>query len=102
VSVEPRIPPAHGGEPGHDEQTDRPPPPGQGPIVLAGLSLGVVLMGIQLWLLTVALDLYLGGSGSQVWSIALISGLIFLGGLLMLWLLDRRPHGHSSPPGGFS
>jgi hypothetical protein len=49
------------------------------------------LLGVQLWLLTVALDLYLGGQGGQVWSLALVSGLIFLGGLAVLWTLRRRP-----------
>ena len=68
-----------------------PPPPGQLPIVLAGLSVGVLLMGVQLWLLTVALDLYLAGQGGRIWLLALVSGLIFVGGLLVLWLLRRRP-----------
>jgi hypothetical protein len=67
------------------------PPPGQLPIVLAGLSVGVLLMGVQLWLLTVALDLYLAGAGRQIWLLALVSGLIFAGGLLVLWVLRRRP-----------
>jgi hypothetical protein len=48
-------------------------------------------MGVQLWLLTVALELYLAGHGYQVWSLALVSGLIFLGGLFVLWLLGKRP-----------
>lgn len=68
------------------------PPVGQGPIVLAGLAIGILLMAIQLWLLTVALDLLLAGNGHQVWQTALVSGLIFLGGLGMVWLLQRRPH----------
>ena len=51
-------------------------------IVMAALMLGLLLMGIQLWLLTVALELYLGGHGRQVWLLALVSGLIFAGGLL--------------------
>jgi hypothetical protein len=68
-----------------------PPPPGQAPIVAAGLAIGILLLGVQLWLLTVALDLYLGGRGDQVWSLALVSGLIFVGGLLVLWILRRRP-----------
>lgn len=68
------------------------PPVGQGPIVLTGLAIGILLMAIQLWLLTVALDLLLAGNGSRVWQTALASGLIFLGGLGMLWLLQRRPH----------
>jgi hypothetical protein len=65
--------------------------PGQAPIVAAGLAIGILLLAVQLWLLTVALDLYLAGHGDQVWSLALVSGLIFLGGLLVLWILGRRP-----------
>ncbi len=98
MSSQPGITPGYDLEPDHDDGADRPPPPGQGPIILAGLSIGILLMGIQLWLLTVALDLYLAGSGSGIWNLALISGLIFLGGLLMLWLLERRPRGHRLPP----
>ena len=60
---------------------------------LAPLMLALLLMGIQLWLLTVALELYLGGAGRQVWQLALASGLIFLGGLLTLRLLGQRPPG---------
>jgi hypothetical protein len=67
------------------------PPPGQAPIVAAGLTVGILLLGVQLWLLTVALDLYLAGNGSQVWSLALVSGVIFAGGLGVLWILRRRP-----------
>ena len=47
-------------------------------------------MGIQLWLLTVALDLYLGGNDNPIWPLPLVSGLIFLGGLLTFRLLNRR------------
>jgi hypothetical protein len=64
--------------------------PGQAPIVAAGLAIGILLLAIQLWLLTVALDLFLGGHGDQVWSLALISGVIFIGGLLVMWILRRR------------
>jgi uncharacterized protein DUF6755 len=71
---------------------DVPPMPGQAPIVAAGLAIGILLLAIQLWLLTVALDLYLAGRGNQVWSLALVSGVIFAGGLVVLWLLRRRPH----------
>jgi hypothetical protein len=59
--------------------------------VAAGLAIGILLLAIQLWLLTVALDLFLGGHGDQVWSLALVSGLIFVGGLAVLWILRRRP-----------
>ncbi len=73
------------------EAPEEPPPPGQGPVILAALAIGITLMAVQLWLLTVALELYLSGSGAEVWRLALVSGLIFVGGLLMLWLLARRP-----------
>jgi hypothetical protein len=74
-----------------DVAQDRPPPPGWAALLLAALIVGLLLLGIQLWLLTVALDLYLGGSGGRVWLLALVSGVVFLGGLLALWLLDRGP-----------
>ncbi len=66
------------------------PSPGQMPLVTAALAIGVLLMAIQLWLLTIALDLFLGGHGGQVWQLALVSGVIFAGGLVVLWLF-RRP-----------
>ena len=75
-----------------DEQVDESPPPGQGPLVMTGLMIGLLMMGIQLWLLTVALELFLAGEGERVWQLALASGAIFLGGLLMLRLLRRRPN----------
>lgn len=68
-----------------------PPPPGQMGLVMAGLTIGLLLMSVQLWLLTIALELFLAGEGRRVWLVALISGLIFAGGLLMLRLLRRRP-----------
>jgi hypothetical protein len=68
------------------------PPPGQVAVVLAGLAIGILLMGIQLWLLTIALDLYLAGHGTNIWLLAIISGLIFLGGLLVLRVLTRHPY----------
>ncbi len=74
-----------------DELVAARPPPGQGPVVGAALAVGILLMGVQLWLLTIALDLYLAGKCAQVWGIAAVSGLIFLGGLVVLWVLGRRP-----------
>jgi hypothetical protein len=68
----------------------RTPPPGQTAVVLAGVTIGALLMGIQLWLLTVALDLYLGGAGDSVWPLVVVSGLVFLGGILALFLLSRH------------
>jgi len=71
---------------------ERTPPPGRIAVVLTGLAIGILLMGIQLWLLTVALDLYLSGGGPDVLALTLISGLIFLGGLIVLRLLGKHPH----------
>jgi hypothetical protein len=71
--------------------------PGQSGLVAAGLSIGILLLGVQLWLLTVALELYLGGHGDQVWSLAVVSGLIFAGGLLLLRLLRRRARVKHTP-----
>ena len=79
----------------HGESTadvERTPPPGRVAIVLTGLAIGILLMGIQLWVLTLALDLYLSGGGANIVALALISGLIFLGGLIVLRLLGRHPH----------
>lgn len=65
---------------------------GRQAILLAALLIGILLMGIQLWLLTVALELYLGGHGAEIWLLSLASGAIFVGGLLVLRILDmRRP-----------
>lgn len=74
-----------------DRAVDEPPPPGQMGLVMAGLMIGILLMSIQLWLLTIALELFLAGHGRDIWLIALVSGTIFAGGLLMLRLLRRRP-----------
>ena len=81
-----------------DVAGDRPPAPGRQALLLALLLVGFLLMALQLWLLTVALDLYLGGRGGQVWPLALVSGAIFLGGLLALWLAGRTPR-HTGSPG---
>ena len=70
---------------------ERSPSPGQIAVVLTGLAIGILLMGIQLWLLTIALDLYLGGQDTYIWLLVVISGLVFLGGLLVLRMLTRRP-----------
>jgi hypothetical protein len=67
-------------------------PPGRQALLLTALVIGFLLLAIQLWLLTVALDLYLGGSGDEIWLLALVSGFVFLGGLLALQLIERPPH----------
>jgi hypothetical protein len=97
MTARPDSPPAYVGRKRPDEEVSQPPPPGQMPVVMAALTLGVLLMGVQLWLLTVALELYLAGHGSQIWPAALFSGAIFLGGLLMLWLLRSRPRQPRGP-----
>jgi hypothetical protein len=58
---------------------------------MASLLIGLLLMALQLWLLTIALELYLSGAGNRVWQLALVSGGIFLGGLAILVVLHRRP-----------
>ncbi len=94
-------PEAHGGYQPTVRTAAQPPLPGQMAVVAAALAIGLLLMGIQLWLLTVALDLYLAGEGGELWRIALVSGAIFLGGLLMLWVLRRRPRARQPLGGDF-
>jgi hypothetical protein len=73
------------------DEPDHRPPPGQQTVALLGLSIGILLMGIQLWLLTLAFDLYELDKDGDLLLAAIISGLIFLGGLVMLRFLDRTP-----------
>lgn len=69
------------------------PAPGRRAMTLAAVTIGVLLLGVQLWLLTVAVDLYLGGEAHNAWTLALVSGLVFGGGVFAYWLL-----GHRTPP----
>jgi hypothetical protein len=71
-------------------QREEPVTPGRQAVVLMMLALGILLLGVQLWLLTVALDLYLAGEGGRIWLASVVSGLIFAGGLLVLRLLERQ------------
>lgn len=71
--------------------TDRgrePVPPWAGPVVATALVLGLLLMSLQLWLLTVALDLLLGGRSEGFLRLVVASGAVFAGGLLVLRLLE--------------
>jgi hypothetical protein len=68
---------------------DGSPPPGAQAIVLTALAIGTLLVGLQLWLLTVALDLYLAGHGRGTWLLVFVSGLVFCGGLLAVRLVGR-------------
>lgn len=67
------------------------PPVGQSNLATMGLAIGLLLVVIQLWLLTIAFDLYLAGQRGQTVGVAICSGLVFIGGLLMLRFLNRRP-----------
>lgn len=64
--------------------------PGRRALLLAAVLVGVLLLAVQLWLLTVALDLFLSGRGGDIWSLAAISGLIFAGGVLTFTVLRRN------------
>jgi hypothetical protein len=68
-------------------------------MLLAALLVGLLLMGMQLWLLTVALDLYLGGQGRKNWQQALGTGSSFDGGWQMLAIHGRRPRLGGRQPG---
>ena len=83
----------------HPNEGANQPPVGQAPIVMAALTIGLLLMAIQLWLLTVALDLYLADQGREIWRLGVTSGLIFLGGIGILWILHRRPRVHGTTAG---
>jgi hypothetical protein len=73
------------------ELPGRRPRPGQDVIVTMGLAIGLLLMALQLWLLTLAFDLYLARKRGDTLSVAFFSGLVFLGGIVMLLLIERRP-----------
>lgn len=65
--------------------------PGRRAMVLAAVVIGMVLLGVQLWLLTVAVELYLGGEAEHAWTLALGSAAVFLGGLLAYRMLGKQP-----------
>lgn len=68
-----------------------PPPPGRQAMLLAALTVGALLLAIQLWFLTVALEIYLNGTDDGgIWVLVGLSGLVFIGGLLVIRLLSRR------------
>lgn len=67
------------------------PPPGERGLVGAALAIGILLMAVQLWILTVALEQFQRHDYRQIYALAGISALIFLGGVAMLWALRRTP-----------
>jgi hypothetical protein len=80
------------------ETEERRAPPGQAVLAMMGLTIGLLLMAIQLWLLTLAFDLYRSGERAETVGVAATSGLVFLGGLLMWHVLERRPGVRRSGP----
>lgn len=71
---------------------ERLPPPGQAAVAMLWLTIGLLLMAIQLWLLTMAFDLYRSGDRAETLGVAVVSGILFSGGLLTERRLNRRPH----------
>jgi hypothetical protein len=61
------------------------------PVLLAALAIGLLLMALQLWLLTVAFDLYLAGERGRIWPLAWTSAAVFVGGVVVRALLRTRP-----------
>jgi hypothetical protein len=70
-------------------EAERPAPHGVEALIATLVAIGVVLLGIQLWLLTVALDIYLAGNRGDLWVLAVLSGIVFLGGLAAVRLIGR-------------
>ena len=68
------------------------PTAGEGGMVMLGLTVGVLFMSVQLWLLTLAFNLYLSGERRGTLIGAIVSGGIFVGGLVMLRLLHGPTH----------
>lgn len=60
------------------------PPPGRQSLVMAAVILGSLMLALQFWLLTTALDIFLAGNGDQVWQLGAVSAVAFLGGVVAL------------------
>lgn len=77
--------------PGGHERRNPTPPPGEGALLSAAVAMGILLMGIQLWILTVALEQFERHRYNEVYALTGISALIFIGGVAILWMLRRTP-----------
>lgn len=79
-------------DPRDTERDERAPwrSPGEQAMAGAAIGIGVLLLGIQLWALSVALELYLEGESRGIWGLVALSGFVFGGGLLALRLLRER------------
>ncbi len=69
----------------------------EGPVLTTAVALGLLLMAVQLWILTVALDLLLGGRDEGLLRLAIVSGVVFAGGLVVLKLLGARTRMRDEP-----
>jgi hypothetical protein len=67
------------------------PPPGEAGLVGAALLIGILLLALQLWILTIALEEFQRHNDQRIYILAAISALIFAGGLAVRWLLKRTP-----------
>lgn len=67
------------------------PPPGEAGLVGAALMIGILLLALQLWILTVALEEFQRHNDERTYILAGISAGIFAGGLAVRWLLRRTP-----------
>jgi pantoate kinase len=76
---------------GHELRRHKSAPPGEGVLLSAALAIGILLMAIQLWILTVALEQFKRHHYGEVIALAGVSASIFAGGVVMLWLLRRTP-----------
>lgn len=78
--------------PGFREQPKRAiPPPGEAGLVGAALMVGILLLALQLWILTVTLEEFQRHNDQRTYILAGMSALIFAGGLAVRWLLKRTP-----------
>jgi len=78
--------------PGFREQPKRAvPPPGESGLVGAALMIGMLLLALQLWILTVALEEFQRHNDKRIYILAGISAVIFAGGLAGRWALKRTP-----------
>ena len=66
------------------------PPRAKGLNAITGaMSLIVILLIVQIWLLTATLDSYLGGRREAAWPAAVISGLLFAGCVGLYVFVER-------------
>lgn len=73
------------------------PPPGEIGLVGAALVIGFLLLALQLWILTVALEEFQRHNDGRTYALACISAVIFAGGMAVRWLLRRTPSVRRTP-----